>query len=118
MRTLTSLAYTRLLVLYDSMAKEARDAVISVRISEEDQARLRALAAARGTSVSELVRSVVLREIHGPATTTFTSDQCGAPKGTTTAAKALPSADQGVFWSDQGAATVAGSTITLRFDPS
>ena len=99
------------------MPKESRDAVISVRISEEDQARLRALAAARGTSVSELVRSIVLREISDPAppATTYTSAECRAPKGSTTAAARHPSADQGVFWSDQGAATVAGATITLRW---
>ena len=99
------------------MPKESRDAVISVRISEEDQARLRALAAARGTSVSELVRSIVLREISDPAppATTYTSAECRAPKGSTTAAPRHPSADQGVFWSDQGAATVAGATITLRW---
>jgi len=102
------------------MAKEPRDAVISVRISEDDQARLRALAAARGTSLSELVRSIVLREISEPAppATTFTSAECRAPRGKTSAAARHPSADQGVFWSDQGAATVAGATITLRIDPS
>jgi hypothetical protein len=103
------------------MAKESRDAVISVRISEEDQARLRALAAARGTSVSELVRSIVLREIGEPASaaTTFTSTECRGPQGTTTAAARAPSADQGVFWSDQdqGQDRVAGATITVRYRP-
>jgi len=102
------------------MAKESRDAVISVRISEEDQARLRALAAARGTSVSELVRGIVLREISDPAAaaTTYTSTECRAPRGTTSGATRAPSADQGVFWSDQDRATVAGATITVRFDPA
>ncbi|HEV7964459.1 MAG TPA: DUF6290 family protein [Actinoplanes sp.] len=103
------------------MAKEARDAVISVRISEEDQARLRALAATRGTSLSELVRSIVLREISEPASAgaTFTSTECRGPRGTTTAAARAPSADQGVFWSDQdqGQATAAGATITVRYRP-
>jgi hypothetical protein len=100
------------------MPKESRDAVISVRISEEDQAKLRALATARGTSVSELVRGIMLREVNDPpaAATTFTSTQCRAPKGSTTSVARPPSADQGVFWSDQGQATVAGATITLRFD--
>jgi Ribbon-helix-helix protein, copG family len=109
-------------MLYDSMAKESRDAVISVRISEEDQARLRALAAARGTSVSELVRSIVLREVSTPepVTTTHPATDRGGPRGTTTAAARAPSADQGVFWSEQdrGRATVAGATITLRFAPA
>jgi hypothetical protein len=100
------------------MAKESRDAVISVRISEEDQTKLRALAAARGTSVSELVRGIVLREVNDPpaATTTFTSTECHGPRGSTTAAARAQPAGQGVFWSDQGQATVSGATITFRFD--
>lgn len=99
------------------MAKESRDAVISVRISEEDQARLRALAAARGTSVSDLVRSVVLREISEPAAAarTVTSTECRSRSGPATGTTRAPSADQGVFWGDQGGDTVAGSTITVRY---
>jgi len=102
------------------MPKESRDAVISVRISEEDQARLRALAAARGTSVSELVRGIVLREIGdpSPAATSYPASECRAPRGTNTGATRAPSADQGVFWSDQDRATVSGATITVRFDPA
>jgi hypothetical protein len=100
------------------MPKESRDAVISVRISEEDQAKLRALAAARGTSLSELVRGIVLREVNDPpaVAATFTSTECRGPQGTTTAAVRAQSAGQGVFWSDQGQATVSGATITVRFD--
>src|SRR4051812_20480457 len=102
------------------MAKESRDAVISVRISEEDQARLRALATARGTTVSELVRSIVLREVSEPAaaTPTYTSTECRGPQGTTTAAARVRSADQGVFWHEPGQATVAGATIIVRSTPA
>jgi hypothetical protein len=42
------------------MPKDSRDAVVSVRISHEEQARLRAHAEARGMSVSELLRSAAL----------------------------------------------------------
>jgi hypothetical protein len=102
------------------MAKEARDAVISVRISEEDQARLRALAAARGTSVSELVRGIVLREIGAPESvaTTHPSNERRGPCGTTTAGARVQAADQGVFWGDHGQATVSGATITVRSSPT
>lgn len=100
------------------MAKESRDAVISVRISEEDQQRLRELAAARGTSVSELVRGIVLREISDPpaAGPTVTAAQCRPQRlPTTGAGTRAPSADQGIFWGEHGHATVAGSTITVRY---
>jgi uncharacterized protein (DUF1778 family) len=100
------------------MAKESRDAVISVRISEEDQQRLRALATARGTSVSELVRGIVLREISEPVTAarTVTGTQCRSQRVTTTATTRAPSADEGVFWGEEhGQATVAGATITVRY---
>jgi hypothetical protein len=100
------------------MSKQPREAVVSVRISEEDQARLRQLAAARGTSVSELVRSFVVREVNEPArqpaSSGATSGFASPTTGTTTAASLIPVADQGVFWDVEKPSTVSGSTITLR----
>src|SRR5690349_15708538 len=72
------------------MAKESRDAVVSVRISEDDQARLRKLATERGTSVSELVRTVVVREVSETVTPPRAAGVTSgaAPRvGTTTAAQ-------------------------------
>jgi hypothetical protein len=49
------------------MAKATRGAVVSVRMSDDEHARLRAIAEARGETLSELVRSVVVREMIRPA---------------------------------------------------
>lgn len=99
------------------MAKEPRDAVVSVRISEEDQARLRQLATERGTSVSELVRSVVIREVTEavapPRAAGVTSGP--APRiGTTTAAQQGHTMDNGLFWEVDSPSAVSGATVTLR----
>jgi hypothetical protein len=102
------------------MSKEARDAIISVRISEEQQAQLKALAAARGTSVSDLVRSVVVREVSEPMrrSTGRTQATTGpAPVEGTTTSGALtqaPGVDQGVFWDDGFQSGISGATITVR----
>lgn len=84
------------------MARESRDAVISVRISEDDQARLREVASERGTSVSELVRSVVLREVTEQPAPTATVTRTTAPRP-----------DHGLHWANQEGAVISGGTITL-----
>lgn len=97
------------------MAKEARDAVVSVRISEEDQSRLRRLAAERGTSVSELVRSVVVREVSEPPVIPRASgvtSGTATPRGTTTATSPSTGLDRGFTWEVPDAGP--GPTITLR----
>lgn len=87
------------------MPKDPRDAVISVRISEEDQNRLREVAAERGTSVSALVRSVVLREV--------AETPASAPTVTATSATGTPRTDHGIYWANQPGAVVSGGTITF-----
>jgi predicted DNA-binding protein len=108
------------------MPKESRDAVVSVRISEEDQARLRELAAERGTSVSELVRSVVLREVEEApalaATVTATASTPTARPGqrtTTTSGAQTQDPGHGLFWAnqDQEGVVASGGMITLRVRP-
>ena len=107
------------------MGKESRDAVVSVRISEEDQARLRELAAARGTSVSDLVRTVVLREVgEVPAVAATVTASGSTPTlrssrgSTTTSTSQNPSPGHGIFWAqEEDGAVVSGSTITVRVQP-
>lgn len=49
------------------MAKELpRGAVVSVRLSDQEQDRLRAIADESGTSVSEVIRDFVNREMRDP----------------------------------------------------
>jgi hypothetical protein len=62
------------------MDRDGRRAVVSVRISEADQQRLRRIADARGTSVSDLVRSAALREADsGPQIVTITTAPTSQP---------------------------------------
>ena len=99
------------------MSQKPRESIVSVRISQEAQDRLRALAAERGTSVSELIRSVVAREVSEPVQAPVTAGATSGvavPTGTTTAAGQAPAADQGFFWGVQSPSAVAGGTITLR----
>ncbi len=85
------------------MPKEPRGAVISIRLSENEQAHLRSLAADQGKSVSEVVREFVTSSI-GPE----------LPQGITasSAQTGTGSFDRGMFWAtDTG--IIAGSTITI-----
>jgi hypothetical protein len=76
------------------MGKEARGAVVSVRLSDDQQARLRKIAEARGTSVSELIRTFVADEttppVHGktvapaPTTAAVVVDRHANSPGTST----------------------------------
>lgn len=87
------------------MPGDSRDTVISVRITEEAQLRLKEVAAERGTSVSALVRSVVLREVQeAPA---------AAPTVTASASSATPRTDHGLYWAEQPGALILGATFTI-----
>lgn len=89
------------------VGREARGAVVSVRVSEEEQTRLRKVADSRGTSVSEFVRSVVVREV------TPREDQ-PAVITTNTISKATV-AGQGVFWQlPEGATSPAPATVVIQ----
>jgi hypothetical protein len=81
-----------------------KGAVISLRVSEDEQARLREAAEERGTSVSDLVRAVVLREVNDSPT-----------GGVVASSTATPAVDgwQGPFWNVAEGVTVAGATVTL-----
>jgi hypothetical protein len=85
------------------MPKEPKGAVVSIRLSEEEQAHLRAIAADQGTSVSEVIRRLVASSI-GP----------GLPLGQSAPSMRTGSGamDEGVFWaSDAGSAS--GSTLMV-----
>jgi Ribbon-helix-helix protein, copG family len=101
-------------------ARESRDAIVSVRISEEEQARLREAAAANRTSVSEFVRSVVLREVgQTPAAPTTVTSSGHNPRSThgiawsTDGSAPPPNTGRGIIWSAPEGATISGNTITL-----
>ena len=84
------------------MGKEPRGAVVSVRISDDEQVRLRERADALGMTVSELIRSAALGEIRMEDT------------ATQVVTKTVPAAQtDGVVWKAPEGAQVAGSTITL-----
>jgi Mobilization protein NikA len=86
------------------MAREPRDAVVSLRISDDEHSRLRQAAEARGVSVSALVRAIVTREVSG------------GPRAVETETIGSPSQGQaghGIFWDVQSGMTVAGGTLTI-----
>jgi len=90
------------------MAKEPRDAVVSLRISDEEHSRLRQAAEARGVSVSALVRTIVVREV------------TGGPRAVETETIASPGhsqAGQGIFWDVQNGMSVADGTLTISIAP-
>ncbi len=89
------------------MTKEVRDAVVSLRISAEEQAQLRELAEARGSSVSDLIRTVVMREV-APRTAATPSSP------TTTSSGTRP--EEGFFWqvSEAEATSDGAGNLTLR----
>jgi hypothetical protein len=91
------------------MAPEPRDAVVSLRISADEHSRLRQAAEARGTSVSALVRSVVLREVNGAPHAVQTE---------TMVSSAQVQAGHGIFWDVHGSEPVAGGTLTITGDPA
>ncbi len=81
-----------------------RDTVVSVRVSTEEQTRLRKFAASRGVSISDYVRSIIAREV-SPARGQNTITTTGALSRAATAG-------QGIFWQAPPGAT-APSPATL-----
>lgn len=81
-----------------------RGAVVSVRISEAEQERLRRIAESRGTSVSDLVRSAALREAGEgrPQPVTVTMTPTSQP----------PEIGRGLVWSTPPGAAIDGNTFT------
>jgi Ribbon-helix-helix protein, copG family len=85
------------------MDRDGRRAVVSVRISEADRERLRQIADARGTSVSDLVRSAVLREAGGePRVTTSTMVSGGKSH----------EIGKGLTWDTMTGTRIDGNTLT------
>lgn len=84
------------------MPKETRDAVISVRLSADEQDRLKALAESQGGSVSDLIRGYVRRET-GPR----------LPRGETSAAASAGSPLVRPRWSAPTGSVVDGFTLTV-----
>jgi Family of unknown function (DUF6290) len=90
------------------MAREQRGAVVSIRITDDEQARLRKMAHARGTSVSELMRSAAMREVEPPARMSGTVS--------TTASTGPPAeVDKGIFWDNaENLLTPSPGTLIIR----
>jgi len=87
------------------MAKEPRGAILSVRVSDDEQVLLRKMAEDRGTSVSDLVRSFVAREVGVITSETITTSTSW------TGSAADPQAQPIWFAGEQ--AVVDGSTVTI-----
>ena len=86
------------------MPKETRDAVVSVRMSAEEQERLRLLAESRGGSVSDLIRAYVRQE---------TGERL--PRGETAASSSRTATypEQGPFWTGPAGAVADGANLTV-----
>jgi hypothetical protein len=99
------------------MPKVQRDAVVSVRLSRDEQEKLRGLATERGTTVSELVRSAAVREVAGPTPHAGPGQgartSSGAEPASTTNGTQNPTVNQGMFWDIPGLAET-GQTLHLR----
>lgn len=90
------------------MAKESKAAVVSVRLSEEDQRRLRRIAETRGTTVSDLVRSAALREVSDDGISR-------AASVTTSPTSSHAQVEHGLFWEGvPDDALISGTTISIR----
>ncbi|GAB2457420.1 ribbon-helix-helix domain-containing protein [Xylanimonas ulmi] len=86
------------------MGTATRGSVLSLRLSDREREALRVAAEARGTGVSELVRSMVAKEL----------SPSPSPRGATTSGQSAPATvGQGVFWQmGTGGATASGGRIT------
>lgn len=87
------------------MARDGRGGVVSVRISESDQQRLRRIAETRGTSVSDLVRSAALREVGEVLPPTVTVTMVPSSQ--------VPEIGRGLIWDVPAGAHVVGNTVTF-----
>ncbi|GEL47390.1 hypothetical protein CHO01_25060 [Cellulomonas hominis] len=90
------------------MNAAARGAVLSLRLSESEQKTLRAAADARGTSVSDMVRALVAKELAPTARSArLAVTASGQP--------ASSAVGQGVFWQAQpvtGSRGTPGGLVT------
>lgn len=84
--------------------KEPRQAVVSIRLSDDEQDRLRKIADQQGMTVSDVVRGYVNQEMAGPL-----------PRGESIGAhrQAGPTGLGGLQWSTGEGAQVDGQTITV-----
>jgi hypothetical protein len=85
----------------------ARDIVISLRVSAEEHRRLRAIAGARGLSVSDLIRSYVERETAPPIVTRTLAAAADI------VVDGIPANRTAFFWQAPASAVTEGRTITL-----
>jgi hypothetical protein len=85
------------------MTREPRGAVISIRISEDEQARLRERAQERGMSVSELLRSAALAESN-------VEPETASP---TTQTRPAAFVENGFEWCVPEGGRADGATLTL-----
>ncbi|MGV9535028.1 DUF6290 family protein [Streptosporangium sandarakinum] len=89
------------------MAKDSKAAVVSVRLSEEEQQRLRRVAETRGTTVSNLVRSAALREA-GEV------QEAQAVSVTTSPTSSHVQVEHGIFWDAPDHAFISSGTLSIR----
>ena len=89
------------------MTKDAKAAVVSVRLSPEEQRRLRRIAETRGTTVSDLVRSAALREVGK-------GQPAESVSVTTSPTSSHVQVQHGIFWDAPDDALVSGATVSLR----
>lgn len=86
------------------MGRDGRGAVVSVRITDADQQKLRRLAQERGTSVSEIVRSAAMREAGGESSVATV---------TLAPTSRAPEIGRGLIWEPVPGAHVDRTTITF-----
>lgn len=87
------------------MVRDTRGAVVSVRLSDEQQEQLRRLAEARGTSVSDLIRTFVAEEMKPVA------------RGTTVSATATGTGVMVATLDSDGLASVGTDFVRWDYDP-
>jgi hypothetical protein len=104
--------------LVEETMKQRRDSIVSIRITDDEMARLRTKATARGTTVSELLRKAALDE---PAPFPLQPSRLTRAVATTMSAHAVVIGDSriqggstGIIWTGLPlGAQVDGSTLTL-----
>jgi hypothetical protein len=82
-------------------AKQPRHAIVSIRLSGTERERLRRIAEARGSTISDVVRGYVEQEMAGPL-----------PCGVSVGAKIVnPMGFPGIVWRTSG--DTHGATLTI-----
>lgn len=96
------------------MPKEIRGSIVSVRLSADEQERLREKAESRGVTVSELLRKTALSEIRLDTDTDTTTTTHSTPTvGGIVLADGYGSPRPGVVWSVPEGALAQGANLTL-----